>query len=87
MKSYRSRAFNKLLAQLPLHNTGTSTCCAAYKLFKRDPYHPSLHFKRIDPRDPIYSVRVGAHYRDVGRVKDNTIVWTWIGTHEEYNKL
>lgn len=85
MKSYRSRAFNKLLAQLPQHVQ--EQAYTAYKLFKRDPYHPSLHFKRIDPRDPIYSVLVGAHYRAVGRVKDNAIVWTWIGTHEEYNKL
>jgi mRNA-degrading endonuclease RelE of RelBE toxin-antitoxin system len=85
MKSYRSRRFNKLLAQLP--EQAQEQARKAYQLFKRDPYHPSLHFKRIDPQSPLYSVRVGAHYRAVGELEDNTIIWTWIGTHEEYNKL
>jgi hypothetical protein len=60
---------------------------SAYQLFKRDPYHTSLHFKRIDPQASLYSVRVGAHYRAVGELEGDTIIWTWIGTHEEYNKL
>ncbi len=29
-----------------------------YKLFKENPYHPSLHFKRVHSNMPIYSVRV-----------------------------
>jgi hypothetical protein len=85
MKSYRSRRFNTLLAQLP--EQAQEQARKAYQLFKRDPYHPSLHFKRIDPQAPLYSVRVGAHYRAVGELEDNTIIWIWIGTHEEYNKL
>jgi hypothetical protein len=85
MKSYRSRRFNKLLAQLPLQ--AQEQARKAYQLFKRDPYHPSLHFKRIDSQVPLYSVRIGAHYRAVGELEGDTIIWTWIGTHEEYNKL
>jgi hypothetical protein len=48
-----------------------------------------LRFKPIDPADPtIYSARVGAHYRAVGtRKTDDLIVWYWIGTHAEYDKL
>jgi hypothetical protein len=56
-------------------------------MWKQNPYHPSLQFKPIHPSKPIYSVRIGIGWRAVG-VKDNdTMVWFWIGSHEEYNKL
>jgi hypothetical protein len=59
----------------------------AYQQFKRDPYHPSLQFKRIHSTKPIYSVRVNIDYRAVGIIKDNEIVWFWIGSHNVYDKL
>ena len=32
--------------------------------------------------------RVGDHYRPTGYfLTSDTFVWTWMGTHEEYNKL
>jgi hypothetical protein len=56
-------------------------------MWKQNPYHPSLQFKPIHPSKPIYSVRIGIGWRAVG-VKDNdTMVWFWIGSHEEYNNL
>ena len=58
-----------------------------YQHFKRDPYHPSLHFKCIDEQDPIYSVRVGRGYRAVGWHEDDWISWYWIGTHSDYDHL
>ena len=30
----------------------------AYRLWKENPAHPSLRFKKVHPRLPIYSVRV-----------------------------
>lgn len=72
MKSYRTRRFNKLLTQLP--QQARKQAHIAYQLFKRNPYHPSLHFKRIDPQEPLYSVRIGAHYRAVGELEVNTII-------------
>jgi hypothetical protein len=59
----------------------------AYQQFKKDPYHPSLQFKRIHSSKPIYSVRVNIDYRAVGIIKDNEIVWFWIGSHNVYDKL
>lgn len=57
-----------------------------YKLWRENPQHASLHFKRF--KDGQWSVRVGDHYRAVGYYRDRQIfIWTWIGTHEEYNKL
>jgi hypothetical protein len=55
-----------------------------YALLKIDQHHPSLHFKRIGD---LWSVRVGIHYRALGFEHDEGIVWFWIGSHAEYDKL
>ena len=56
-----------------------------YALWKRDPYHPSLHFE--ERRNGICVVRIGEHYRALGLRESDTIAWFWIGTHEEYNSF
>ena len=58
-----------------------------FKLLKADPFHPSLHFKKIGGHRNLWSVRVGLHYRALGRVKPEGVVWFWIGTHAEYDRL
>jgi hypothetical protein len=55
-----------------------------YRLWSANVYHPSLHFKSIGKSD--WSVRVGGHYRAVGKFSGETFLWEWIGSHEEYNK-
>ena len=56
----------------------------AFTLLKADPYHPSLHFKKIDS---LWSVRVGIHHRALGvEIKDG-ILWFWIGTHADYDRM
>ncbi|MBM3333439.1 hypothetical protein FJY63_02145 [Candidatus Sumerlaeota bacterium] len=54
---------------------------------KADPLHPSLQLKKVGKTKQLWSVRIGAHYRALGREKPEGIVWFWIGTHAEYNKL
>ena len=56
-----------------------------HRLWQRDPFHPSLHFKHLG--NDVWSVRVNRNYRALGRRKGELIVWFWIGTHEEYNRL
>jgi len=56
-------------------------------LFVKDPYYPSLHFKRIHSTRPIFSVRISIDYRAVGIVEGNEITWFWIGLHAEYDNL
>jgi thiamine kinase-like enzyme len=85
VKSYRSRQFHKLYAQLP--TPVQEQAKAAYQIFKANPYHPSLHFKQIRPNAPVYSVRVGKGYRAVGVRKDDSILWYWIGSHADCDKL
>ena len=55
-----------------------------YRLWSANAYHPSLHFKSIGKSD--WSVRVGSHYRAVGKFSGKVFLWAWIGSHEEYNK-
>lgn len=60
----------------------------AYRLFRGDAHHPSLHFKKVHAREPVYSARVGCRYRVVGLIEDDgVIVWFWIGPHEQYEQL
>ena len=58
-----------------------------FALLKADPEHPSLHFKKVDKTKQLWWVRVGSHYRALGLEKPEGIVWFWIGSHAEYDKL
>lgn len=56
-----------------------------YAVWRRNPFHPSLHFKQI--MTDLWSVRVNLQYRALGRRRGETVVWFWIGTHQEYDRL
>ena len=58
-----------------------------FALLKSDPHHPSLHFKKVDPDRKLWSVRVGLQYRALGVEKPDGILWFWIGSHAEYDKI
>jgi len=59
----------------------------SFQLLKADPYHPSLHFKKIGGAKQLWSLRVGAHYRALGVEKPEGIVWFWIGSHAGYDRI
>ena len=60
----------------------------AYKRFSADPSHPSLQFKPLKASEALWSVRVAGSYRAVGvRKNDSEIVWFFIGTHADYDRL
>jgi mRNA-degrading endonuclease RelE of RelBE toxin-antitoxin system len=59
----------------------------AYRLFQANPDHPGLEFKKLPPHDELWSVRVSEQYRAVGRRDRDVIVWFFIGTHAEYDRL
>lgn len=55
-----------------------------FEVLKTNPKHPSLHFKKAGK---YCSVRVGMKYRSIGvEIKDG-LLWFWIGTHSEYDKI
>ena len=58
-----------------------------FELLKSDPHHPSLHFKKVDANRKLWSVRVGLQYRALGVEKPDGILWFWIGSHADYDKL
>ena len=59
----------------------------AYRQFERSPSHPSLRFKRIHNRRPIYSVRIARGYRAIGKQDDEGVLWFWIGSHSDYDQV
>ena len=85
MKNKREKQFNKLFAKLPSHIQRQAT--EDFKIFKTNPYYKSFGFKLVDEQEAIYSVRIGLHYRALGQKEGDTMLWFWIGSHEDYNKL
>lgn len=85
MISHTTERFRREFQQLPTHIQRQAR--QAYRLFMQNPYHPSLRFKQVHPARPIYSVRVGIDYRAVGIMERDTVIWFWIGSHSEYDKL
>jgi mRNA-degrading endonuclease RelE of RelBE toxin-antitoxin system len=85
MKSSVTKAFRKKLDELPA--SVREQTAKAYALWRSDPYHNSLQFKRVSQRQPIYSVRVSLDYRVLGLLEDDRIYWFWIGTHAKYDEL
>ena len=85
MISKRTKRFKQLLRTLPIEVQEQAH--AAYRLFKDNPNHPGLFFKQVDTKPPLYSVRIGLHYRALGVKEGDTIAWVWIGSHADYDKF
>lgn len=56
----------------------------SFELVKTNPNHPSLHFKRVGR---YRTVRVGLHHRAVAVQAPDGLVWFWVGSHAEYDRL
>lgn len=84
MRSLATAGFWRALDRLPPEARRQAQ--RAYRTFQNDPFHPSLHFKKIDDEDNVWAVRVGIGYRALGLWQDDSITWIWIGSHAEYDK-
>ena len=85
MKSQATRRFWERHAKLPRRIQRLAA--KNYKLWRIDPRHPSLGFKKLRGSEKRFSVRVGDHYRALGELSEEGVRWVWIGSHEEYNRL
>ena len=85
MKSRTTASFRSAYGQLPQHIQRRAR--EAYRLFLDNPSHPSLRFKQVHPTRPIYSVRVSLAYRALGVRDGDEIIWFWIGSHGDYDRL
>ncbi|AFZ31121.1 hypothetical protein Glo7428_2619 [Gloeocapsa sp. PCC 7428] len=85
MKSRTTTQFRKAFADLP--EQVQEQAREAYRQFKQDPNYPSLRFKKVHPELPIYSARISKNYRAVGQLDGDAVIWFWVGSHAEYDKL
>ena len=82
MRSSTTSRFREALGRLPPEIQRLAR--EKFRLWVRDPVHPSLHFKRAGL---FWSVRINEAYRALGREQDGTMYWLWIGPHDEYERL
>jgi hypothetical protein len=81
MRSVATRRFWDLFHALP----GQIQALAVknYHLWRLSPNRPSLHFRRLKGSEDRFTVRIGDHYRALGRLSSGTMTWVWIGSHSD----
>ena len=67
-----------------LPSTAQALADKQFELLKANTRHPSLHFKRVGR---FHSARVGVHYRALAVDASDGLLWFWIGTHAEYDRI
>lgn len=85
MKSTTTSQFWKLYNGLPENVQHRAD--RTYELWQINPQAHGLYFKRVGQKRPVYSVRIGRGYRALGLREGDTILWFWIGDHDEYERL
>ena len=85
MTSSFNRRFNRLFRRLPAHVQ--KRALEKLALWEETPLHPSLHFKKVSQREPLWSIRIGGGYRVLGEREGDHVTWKWIGTHNDYDNL
>lgn len=78
----RTTRFRKCLEALPEPVQGTAR--KNFELLKSDPWHPSLHFKKVGT---FWSVRAGISHRALAVEDGEDFIWVWIGGHDEYERM
>ena len=82
MRHFASPAFWQAYENLPSHIQELAD--KNYSFLKDDPKHPSLHLKKVGD---YWSVRVGIRYRALAVDIEEGLLWFWIGSHADYDRL
>lgn len=82
MKHYKSPSFQECYNKLPKEIKKLAD--KNFSFLKQNPDHPSLHIKKVAS---YWSVRVGKKYRALAVEVDNGLLWFWIGSHTEYDRM
>lgn len=82
MRHFTSEEFWELFDDLP--DEIQRRARRSFELLKANPRHPSLRFKKVGA---YWSVRAGRSHRALGVDVEGGILWGWIGTHADYDKL
>jgi hypothetical protein len=85
MNSVATRRFWDIFHALPAEIQ--TLAIKNYHLWRVNPNHPALHFRRLKGSEDRFTVRIGDHYRALGRLSSGTMTWVWIGTHSDYDQL
>ena len=86
MTSHTTREFRDLLTAMPAQVQKQAR--DAYAIFQQNPSHPGLRFKQVNAGPPaVYSARVSIGYRALATVDGDEVVWFWIGSHADYDRL
>ncbi|MER8551982.1 hypothetical protein NKH69_12015 [Mesorhizobium sp. M0976] len=82
MKHFATPSFWEAYAKLP--SLIKAKANRRFAKLNSEPFHPSLHFKQVGR---YWSARVDVNYRAVAVRDHDDVVWFWIGTHSEYDRL
>ncbi|MDI6735278.1 MAG: hypothetical protein QME42_03630 [bacterium] len=82
MKYFANPSFWTCYEQLPLSVQNLAD--KNFEILKINSNHPSLHLKKVGK---YWSARVGRKYRTLAVEINEGLIWFWIGTHSEYEKL
>jgi hypothetical protein len=82
LKHHASPDFWACFSALPAHIQELAR--KNFELLKENRAHPSLHFKVIGD---FVSVRVGIAHRALGMNVPDGILWFWIGSHADYDRI
>jgi hypothetical protein len=72
VKSVTTEKFRQLYAAAPRQRQ--IQIRKAYKVWLDNPDYPSLRFKKVNTRLPVYSARVDLDWRALGVLKDDTLI-------------
>ncbi|MBN1867562.1 hypothetical protein JW916_09745 [Candidatus Sumerlaeota bacterium] len=82
MKSSATPDFWSSFAALPPEVRAKAK--TAYRLWRHNPRHPSLRFKKTGN---VWSIRIGSGYRALALIEQDTFYWFWIGPHDQYERF
>ncbi len=82
MKNFASPRFWSHYQALPAEIRGLAD--KNFDLLRRDPRHPSLRLKKVGV---FWSARVGLDHRAIAKERPEVLLWIWIGSHDEYERL
>jgi hypothetical protein len=85
MKSFTVDSFWEAFDKLPEETQQIAR--NKFAIWKENPFHPGLKFKCVNTAHDIWSVRITRDYRALGIMNDKEIIWYWIGSHTDYEKL
>lgn len=85
IESRTTRSFRNAFAALP--DEIQAQARNAERIFRANPAHPSLRFKKVDPGGERVFGSGGTELSCAWCPGGSVVTWFWIGSHSEYDRL